>query len=79
MSDSYDWENYKKIYKKVHCMNFWENKSFYKSIKEDGCYSVLLKVQYRRSHFWILWKTLSLDHQPEDKRIISNLRTYSTY
>ena len=30
MSNSYDWENKKKIYKKVHSMNFWEKKLFYK-------------------------------------------------
>ena len=24
MINSYDWENNKKIYKKVHYMNFWE-------------------------------------------------------
>ena len=30
MINSYDWENKKKIYKKVHYMNFWENKLFYK-------------------------------------------------
>ena len=30
MSNSYDWENNKKIYKKVHYMNFWEKKLFYK-------------------------------------------------
>ena len=30
MGDSYDWENNKKIYKKVYSMNFWEKKLFYK-------------------------------------------------
>ena len=30
MINSYDWENNKKIYKKVHCMNFREIKLFYK-------------------------------------------------
>ena len=30
MSNSYDWENNKKIYKKVHYMIFWEKKLFYK-------------------------------------------------
>ena len=70
MSNSYDWENNKKIYKKVHYMNFWEKNCFTKISKQDGFYLVLLKVQYRSSHFWILWKTLSPDYQPKGKRII---------
>ena len=71
MSNSNDWENKKKICKKRSC--------FTKNIKQDGCYLVLLKVQYRSSHFRILWKTLSLDYRPEGKIIISNLRTYTAY
>ena len=43
-----------------------------KSSKQGRCYLVLLKVQYRSSRFWILWKTLSLDFRPKDKRIILN-------
>ena len=43
MSNSYDWENNKKIYKKVHDLNFWEKKLFLKSSKQDGCYLVLRK------------------------------------
>ena len=34
--------------------------------------SVLLKVQYRSSHFRIFWKALPLDYRPKGKRI----RTY---
>ena len=30
MINTYDWENNKKIYKKVHSMNFWGKKLFYK-------------------------------------------------
>ena len=29
MSNFYDWENHKKIYKKVYYINFWEKKLFY--------------------------------------------------
>ena len=50
-----------------------------KNSKQDGCYLVLLKVQYRSSHFRILWKTLSPDYRPEGKIIISNLRNYTAY
>ena len=69
----------RKSIKKFIYMNFGKNKLFYKSSKQDGCYLVLLRVQYRSSHFWIVWKTLSLHHRPEGKRIISNLRIYTTY
>ena len=68
MSNSYDWENNKKIYKKVHPWAFGKRSCFTKSSKQDGCYLVLLKVL--NSEFWILWKTLSLDYQPEGKIII---------
>ena len=68
MSNSYDWENNKKIYKKVHPWAFGKRSGFTKSSKQDGCYLVLLKVL--NSEFWILWKTLSLDYQPEGKIII---------
>ena len=30
MSNSYDMENNKKMYKKVHYMNFWEKNVFHK-------------------------------------------------
>ena len=30
MSNSYDWESNRKIYKKGSLMNFWEKKLFYK-------------------------------------------------
>ena len=30
MSNSYDWESNKKIYKKVHYINFGDKKLFYK-------------------------------------------------
>ena len=40
------------------------------SSKQDDCYIVLLKVQYRSSHFWIFWKALSLDYWPRGKKII---------
>ena len=74
MSNSYDWENNKKIYKKVDPWAFGK-----RSVIE--CYwkfcLVLLKVL--NSEFWILWKTLSLDYRPEGKIIISNLRTYTAY
>ena len=79
MSNSYDWENNKKIYKKVHPWAFGKRSCFTKSSKQDGCYLVLLKVQYRSSHFWILWKTLSLTYRPEGNIIISNLRTYTAF
>ena len=49
MSNSYDWENNKKIYKKVHPWAFGKRSCFTKSSKQDGCYLVLLKVQYRSS------------------------------
>ena len=38
--------------------------------KMVATYLVLLKVQYRSSHFWILWKTLPLDYRPKGKRMI---------
>ena len=70
MSNSYDWENNKKIYKKVDYRFFGKRSYFTKSSKQGGCYLVLLKVQHRSSHFWILWKTLLLDYRPKGKRII---------
>ena len=79
MSNSYDWEIKRKSIKKFIPWTFGKRSCFTKSSKQDGCYLVLLKVQYRSSHFWILWKTLSLDYQPEGKIIISNLRTYTAY
>ena len=69
----------RKSIKKFIPWTFGKRSCFTKSSKQDGCYLVLLKVQYRSSHFWILWKTLSLDYQPEGKIIISNLRTYTAY
>ena len=49
---------------------FGKRRCFTKSSKQGGCYFVLLKVQYRSSHYWNLWKTLSLDYWPKGKKII---------
>ena len=77
MSNSYDWEeNLRKIHikskrkstKKFIPWTFGKRSCFTKSSK-----------QYRSSHFWILWKTLSLDYRAEDKIITINLRTYTAY
>ena len=71
MSNSYVWENNKKIYKKnVITWFFGIGSSFRKSSKQGGCYLVLLKVQYKSSHAWILSKTLSLDCRPKSKAIL---------
>ena len=59
MSKSYDWENNKKIYKKISLHDFL------------GKGVVLQKVANRVvANFWILCKTLSLDYRPKGKRII---------
>ena len=60
----------RKSIKKFITWFFGKRSCFTKSSKQGGCYLVLLKVQYRSSHFWILWKTLSLDYRPKGKRII---------
>ena len=57
--------------------NVTKKKKLAESSKQDDCYLVLLKVQYRSSHFWIFWKALSLDYRPKGKFL--NLRTYTTY
>ena len=49
----------KKSIKKLIAWTFGKRSCFIKSSKGDGCYSVLLKVQYRSTHFWILWKTVT--------------------
>ena len=60
----------RKSIKKFITWFFGKRSCFTKSSKQGGCYLVLLKVQYRSSHFWIIWKTLSLDYRPEGERII---------
>ena len=45
MSNSYDWENNKKIYKKVLSWTFGKISCFTKSSKQDGSCLVLLKAQ----------------------------------
>ena len=60
----------RKSIKKFITWFFGKRSCFTKSSKQGGCYLVLLKVQYRSSHFWIFWKTLSLDYWPKGKRII---------
>ena len=60
----------RKSIKKFITWFFGKRSCFAKSSKQGGCYLVLLKVQYRSSHFWILWKTLPLDYRPKGKRII---------
>ena len=79
MSNSYDWKNSRKSIKMFITWTLGKRSCFTKSSKQDGCCLVLLKVQYRSSHFWILWKTLSLDYRPEGTLIISILRTYTAY
>ena len=75
MSNSSDWENNKKSYKKVHYMIFWKKSCFAKSSKQGGCYLVLLKPQYRSSHFWILWKTVTW-LSTKGKRIILKSKNF---
>ena len=70
MSNSYDCENVRKSIKKFIIWFFGKRSCFTKSSKQGDCYLVLLKVQFRSNHFWILWKTLSLDYRPKGKRII---------
>ena len=60
----------RKSIKKLIIWTFGKRSGFIKSSKQDGCYLVLLQVQYRSSHFWILWKTLSFDYRPKGKRMI---------
>ena len=60
----------RKSIKKFITWSFGKRSCFTKRSKQGGCYLVLLKVEYRSSHFWILWKTLSLDCRPKGKRII---------
>ena len=70
MSNSYDWENNKKIIKK------------YKKVvlQKVANKMVATKVQYRSSHFWILWKTLSLDyHWRKGKRIILKFDKWNSW
>ena len=67
MSNPYGWENNKK---KIIGWFFGEWSCFIKSSKQGGCYLVLLTVQYRSSHFSILWKTLSLDYRLKGKTIV---------
>ena len=60
----------RKSIKKFFTWFFGKISCFTKSSKQGRCYLVSLKVQYRSSHFWILWKTLLLDYRPKGKRII---------
>ena len=66
----------RKSIKKFITWFFWKRSCFTKSSKQGGCYLVLLKVKYRSSHFWILWKTLSLDYRPKGKRIILKSKNF---
>ena len=43
----------RKSIKKFIIWTFGKRGSFTKISKQNGCYLVLLKVQYRSSHFWI--------------------------
>ena len=43
----------RKSIKKFIIWTFGKRSCFTKSSKQNGCYLVLLKVQYRSSHFWI--------------------------
>ena len=73
MSNSYDWENNKKIYKKSSLLDFLGKEVVLQKVanREAATWAAsVLKVQYRSSHFWIIWKTLSLDYRPEGERII---------
>ena len=53
-------------------MYFRERSCFRKSSKQDGCYLVLLKAQYRSSHIWIFLKAQSLDYQSHLQKTRTN-------
>ena len=60
----------RKSIKKFFIWTFRKINCFTKSSKQNGSYLMLLKAQCRSCHFWILWKTPSLDHRSKGKRII---------
>ena len=66
MSNCYDWGKIiKNSIKKF--ITWYFRKEVVSQKVTNKMVATSLKVQYRSSHFWILWKTLSLDFWPKAK------------